>query len=145
MAARLAPADPRAVLWTATAPSAPPTEPLRGDVRTDVAVVGGGYTGLSTALHLAERGVDVTLVEAEDAGFGASGRNNGQVIPTYSRQNPDDIVRDLGSEAGERLNAWVAGSAAMVFDLIRRHGIDCDAAQEGWLQPAHRPGRSVND
>lgn len=141
MSGRIAPADPRSVLWSATARPAVPLDPLRGDHKADVAVVGGGYTGLSAALHLAERGTAVTLLEAQDAGFGASGRNNGQVIPTYSRQNPDDMVRALGPEAGERLNAWVAGSAALVFDLIRRHGIDCDAAQEGWLQPAHRPGR----
>lgn len=141
MPPRLPPADPQSVLWTATAPDAMPTEPLRGEAKADVAVVGGGYTGLSAALHLAERGVDVALLEAQDMGFGASGRNNGQVIPTYSRQNPDEMVRKLGPNTGERLNAWVAGTAQLVFDLIAKHDIDCDAAQQGWLQPAHRPGR----
>lgn len=141
MSAKLPPADPQSVLWTATAPAAMPTEPLRGEVTADVAVIGGGYTGLSAALHLAEQGVDVVLVEAQDMGFGASGRNNGQVIPTYSRQSPDEMVRKLGQTKGERLNQWVASSAQLVFDLIAKHNIDCDAAQQGWLQPAHRPGR----
>lgn len=132
---------PAANIWTHTSEPAPDTPPLEGDVQADVAVVGGGFTGLSTALHLAEKGVDVVLVEAEGPGFGASGRNNGQVIPAYVRHNPDDVEREFGQERGKRLNDWVAGSASLVFDLIRKHGIECEAAQNGWLQPAHRPSR----
>ncbi len=134
-------ADPRSSLWHATAGPAPDMPVLAGDRTSDLLVIGGGYTGLSAALHAAEGGADTVLVEAEEPGFGAAGRNNGQVIPAYARHNPDDIVRLLGAERGERLNAWVAGSADLVFDLIRRHAIDCDAVQEGWLQPAHAPGR----
>ena len=133
--------DPAAALWTATAIPSPETPPLRAERRADIAVIGGGFTGLSAALHAAEAGADTVLLEAEAPGFGASGRNNGQVIPGYSRHNPDDIARLYGEERGERLNAWVAGSADLVFDLIRRHGIDCDASQKGWLQPAHTPSR----
>ena len=128
-------------LWTDTASPAPETRPLTGSRQADVVVVGGGYTGLSAALHLAENGADVMLLEAEVPGFGASGRNNGQVIPTYTRHNPDDVVRAFGTDQGERLNRWVSGSADLVFDLIRRHDIDCDAVQKGWLQPAHTESR----
>ena len=128
-------------LWTDTASPAPETRPLTGSRQADVVVVGGGYTGLSAALHLAENGADVMLLEAEVPGFGASGRNNGQVIPTYTRHNPDDVVREFGTDQGERLNRWVGGSADLVFDLIRHHGIECDAAQKGWLQPAHTESR----
>ncbi len=128
-------------LWAATAIAAPETPALQGDAKADVVVVGGGFTGLSTALELAERGADVVLLEAEEPGFGASGRNNGQVIPCYSVQNPDDVVAELGDERGERLNAWVAASADLVFERIRRHAIDCDASQQGWLQPAHAESR----
>ncbi|WP_155402837.1 NAD(P)/FAD-dependent oxidoreductase, partial [Ralstonia solanacearum] len=64
-------------LWTATAPAAPPTPALQASIATDVLVIGGGYTGLSTALHLAERGTGVTVLEANDPGWGASGRNGG--------------------------------------------------------------------
>jgi len=133
--------DLGASLWAQTAIDAPDTTALNGSEKADVVVVGGGYTGLSAALHLAERGTDVVLVEAEEPGHGASGRNNGQVIPAYSRHNPDDAVAAFGTERGERLNDWVAGSADLVFELIRRHGIKCDAAQAGWLQPAHAESR----
>ncbi|MFP6746619.1 MAG: FAD-binding oxidoreductase [Alphaproteobacteria bacterium] len=135
------PADPRANLWTHTAAPGPDCPAFHGERAADVAVVGGGYTGLAAALHLAEGGADVVLLEAGQPGFGASGRNNGQVIPVYSRHGPDDAVAAFGPERGERLNEMVAGSADLVFDLIRKHGIDCDAVQEGWLQPAHRPSR----
>lgn len=134
-------AAPAANLWTHTAEPAPDTPPLRGDARADLVVVGGGFTGLSTALHAAEAGADVVVLETESPGFGASGRNNGQVIPAFVRHNPDDIVALFGEERGERLNAWAAASSLLVFDLIARHDIRCEAAQNGWLQPAHRQSR----
>ncbi len=133
--------DPRSALWSSTAAPPPETPPLRGDRRADACVVGGGFTGLSTALHLAEAGVDTVLIEAEYPGFGASGRNHGQVVPGYSKHSPDEIVAKLGKERGEALNRWVQDSAALVFDLIRRHGIDCDAVHKGWLMPAHNEER----
>ena len=135
------PADPRSNLWTHTAAPAPDCPALQGERMADVVIVGGGFTGLSAALHLAQGGADTVLLEAGQPGFGASGRNNGQVIPAYSRHNPDDAVAALGAERGERLNAMVAGAADLVFDLIRKHDMDCDAVQNGWLQPAHRASR----
>lgn len=133
-------------LWAATAPPPPPTAPLAGTARTDVAIVGAGFTGLSAALHLAEAGIACTVLEAAEIGFGASGRNNGQVIPNLSRMDPDGIVaavpRELGgAEKGEQLVALIRDSASLVFDLIRRHGIAAEAVQNGWIQPAHRPSR----
>ena len=135
------PANPQSNLWTHTAAPAPECPALQGERTVDVVVVGAGFTGISAALHLAEGGADVVLVEAEQPGFGASGRNNGQVIPAYSKHNPNDAVAELGPERGERLNEMVGGSADLVFELIRKHAIDCDASQEGWLQPAHRASR----
>jgi glycine/D-amino acid oxidase-like deaminating enzyme len=115
---------------------------LDGERRVAVAVVGAGFTGLSTALHLAEAGVrEVVVLEAARVGHGASGRNNGQVIPTLSRADPDAFVRHLGEDRGTRFAHLVRDSASFLFDLVRRHGIDCDAVQKGWVQPAHRPSR----
>ena len=77
-------------LWTATAPPAPPVPPLTESTQADVCVIGGGYAGLSTALHLAERGVRTVVLEAEEPGFGGSGRNGGQVIPGL-KYDPDEL------------------------------------------------------
>lgn len=120
-------------LWAATAPPAPPTPALADSVRTDVLVVGGGYTGLSTALHLAEAGVAVRVLEAQEPGWGASGRNGGQVNPTL-KHDPQDLLRLYGPERGEALVQAVARSADLVFDLIARHRIDCQPVRQGWLQ-----------
>lgn len=133
------PAFPPSLWATVTAPR-PPAGPLAGEVRADVAIVGGGFTGLSTALALAGRGRSVVLVEAAAVGWGASGRNNGQVIPTMTGAEPDAMAKSHG-ETGERFAQLVSDSAATTFDLIRRHAIDCEASQTGWFQPAHSPGR----
>ena len=127
-------------LWTDTAGAAPGTPPLRGDARVDVAVVGAGYTGLSAALHLAERGVDVAVLEGQSPGWGASGRNGGQVIPGL-KEDPDDLERALGSERGQALVTFSGAAPDVVFDLIARHGIECGAVRAGWIQPAHTPDR----
>ncbi len=128
-------------LWAATAPAGPETLPLQGERTADCIVIGGGYTGLSTALHLAGAGKDVVVLEAAALGWGASGRNNGQVIPTLSRADPSDLMTRFGREKGLAMSGVVRDSAALVFDLIRRHGIECEAVQNGWIQPAHSPGR----
>ncbi|KIZ34218.1 MULTISPECIES: FAD-binding oxidoreductase [Rhodopseudomonas] len=127
-------------LWAAVTPPGPELAPLRGAAEADVVVIGAGFTGLSTALHLREAGVDVAIVEAAEPGWGASGRNNGQVIPTLSRPDPEDIVARYG-EAGERFVALLRDSASILFDLARRHNIEAEAEQTGWVQPVHSPGR----
>lgn len=134
--AQPAPAEPMPPsLWAATAPPAPLTPALRESVKTDVLVVGGGYTGLSTALHLAEAGASVRVLEANEPGWGASGRNGGQVNPTL-KHDPDELVRRLGERAEPLIDA-VSRSADLVFDLIARHGIDCEPVRSGWLQLAY--------
>lgn len=125
-------------LWAATAPPGPETPPLAASARTDVLVIGGGYTGLSTALHLAEAGAQVTVLEAHEPGWGASGRNGGQVNPTV-KHDPDELVRLLGTDRAEPLIAAVSDSADLVFGLIERHGIDCAPVRKGWLQVAYAP------
>ena len=127
-------------LWAATAPAPIATAPLTEDVEADVAVVGAGFTGLSTALHLAPH-LSVRVLEAKEIGWGASGRNNGLVIPTLSKPDPDEIVAAFGAEAGERAVALIRDSAAFVFDLIQRHDMERAGRQVGWIQPVHTPGR----
>src|SRR5262252_8560653 len=84
-------------LWAATARPAPATPPLDGSQQADVAVVGAGYSGLAAALHLAEAGASVVVLEAGEPGWGASGRNGGQVIPGL-KHDPDEIVAMFGQE-----------------------------------------------
>ena len=127
-------------LWAAATPPGPDLPELIGTAETDVIVIGGGFTGLSTALHLREAGVDVAIVEAMEPGWGASGRNNGQVIPTLSRPDPEDIIAKHGA-AGERFVALLRDCASTLFDVTRRYQIQAEHEQAGWVQPVHSPGR----
>ena len=129
-----------ASLWAAVTPPGPELPELVGLVQSDVIVIGAGFTGLSTGLHLREAGVEVAIVEAMEPGWGASGRNNGQVIPTLSRPDPEDIVARHGA-AGERFVALLRDSASLLFDLARRYQIEAEQEQAGWVQPVHSPGR----
>lgn len=130
----------QSTLWHATAPPGPETGPLEGEVETDVAVVGGGYLGFSTALHLAEAGVEVAVLEADEAGFGASGRNTGFVVPNLITGLDPKVMREtLGEEYGRLICEMIGEGGDLVFELIRRHGISCEAAQKGWMQPIHTP------
>ena len=125
-------------LWAATAPQAAETPPLDGAVDADVCVIGGGYAGLSTALHLAERGIGVVVLEAHEPGWGASGRNGGQVIPGI-KYDPSEIAAKYGREAGAALADFAGGAADLVFELIARHGMDVPLMRKGWIQGAHNP------
>ena len=127
-------------LWAAATPPGPDLPELTGTQQADVVVIGAGFTGLSTALHLREAGVDVAIVEAAEPGWGASGRNNGQVIPTLSRPDPDDIIARHGA-VGERFVGLLRDSASTLFDVARRYKIEAEQEQAGWVQPVHSPGR----
>src|SRR5438876_7845600 len=127
-------------LWAAVTPKGPELPELSGSHAADVVIIGAGFTGLSTALHLRDAGVDVAIAEAMEPGWGASGRNNGQVIPTLSRPDPEDIVAKHGA-AGERFVDLLRDSAAVLFDLAGRYQIQAEQEQTGWVQPVHSPGR----
>ena len=120
--------------YTATMNSAQDYPALQGELRADVCVIGGGYTGLSSAIHLAERGYRVALLEAERIGWGASGRNGGQ-CSVGQRKAQDDLEEIYGKEEARRL--WDLGveAVAVVRDLISRFDIDCDL-KRGCLQTA---------
>src|SRR5215212_5299335 len=122
-------------LWAATAPAPAPTLPLQESTSADVCVIGAGYAGLSTALHLAERGVKTVVLEAYEPGWGGSGRNGGQVIPGL-KYDPDELVQKF-PERGEELVAFAGSTADAVFDLIARHRMDVPHVRNGWIQGAH--------
>jgi glycine/D-amino acid oxidase-like deaminating enzyme len=123
-------------LWALTAPARPVLPTLEGDQTADVAVIGGGYTGVSAALHLAEAGTDVVLLEAEEIGYGGSGRNVG-LVNAGLWMLPDDIVKAAGPDYGERINSVLGRSPELVFGLIKKHGIECEAQPKGTLHCAH--------
>jgi glycine/D-amino acid oxidase-like deaminating enzyme len=128
-------AAPPVSAWTVSAEPLPETRPLAGDRRADVVVVGAGYTGLSAALHLAERGTEVVVLDAAEPGWGASGRNGGQVIPGL-KHDPDELERRFGAETGRRLWQTAGAAADAVFELIARHKIACHAQPCGWIAAA---------
>jgi glycine/D-amino acid oxidase-like deaminating enzyme len=128
--------DPRSHgLWEKTAPDAPQTRSLKGPVSADVVIIGGGYTGLSAALHLSEAGRQVVLLEAAEIGFGGAGRNVG-LINAGMWVMPDDLPGVLGKTHGERLLDLLGNGPQAVMALIDRHGIDCELTRTGTLHCA---------
>jgi gamma-glutamylputrescine oxidase len=123
-------------LYAAQADSALTFPALTESRRADVAVIGGGYTGLSAALHLAEAGVDVVVLEAERVGWGASGRNGGQ-LHTGQRRDQDWLEEALGLDDAMRLWRLAEEAKALVKDLIVRHGIACDW-RPGLIDTTHK-------
>lgn len=122
-------------LWESTAPGWD-HQHLDGDAGADVAIVGAGITGLAAALRVAESGRSVIVLDAAHPGWGASGRNGGQVIPGL-KLDPDEIVARFGAEHGKRLVAFAGDTADTVFRIIRQYQIDCLANRGGWVQPAY--------
>ncbi len=129
-------------LYAATATPPVATPPLATDLRVEVAVVGGGHTGLATALHLAERGRSVAVLEAREPGFGAAGRNGGQVNAGLKFE-PAVAERQLGPSFGPRFTQMALTAPSFLFRLIDRLGIDCEVERTGTLRvaatPAHVP------
>lgn len=109
---------------------------LNGRYEADVIIIGGGFTGLSSALFLAEHGKKAAVVEARHVGFGASGRNGGQVIPGL-KHDPEELLAMFGQEQGQHMVDMVGNAAGLVFDLIRKHNIECAPVVAGWIQAAH--------
>lgn len=126
-------------LWNVSAAETDYANPMTGDVTTDVAIVGGGYTGLSTALHCAEKGVDVHVIEAEKIGFGGSGRNAG-LVNAGLWLPPKDIRDRLGDDYGPRFVHEFARGPEYVFSLIEKHQIRCEVTRTGTIHAAHAPG-----
>jgi len=122
-------------LWEHSAPPAPPTFGLSDHLVADVVVVGAGYTGLSAALHVAEAGASVVVLEAVEVGFGCSGRNVG-LVNAGLWMMPDALVSELGQVHGMRLLELLGEAPSLVFELIEKHAISCEVARNGTLHCA---------
>lgn len=130
-------------LYEATAGREPLGPPLEGDLGVDVCVVGGGFTGISAALNLAERGHSVAVLEASKVGWGASGRNGGQCSVGFSRDNVVRVAREIGHVTAKELWDLSVEAVDTVRGRIRRHGIDCDF-RDGHILAAVK-GRHVDE
>src|SRR6478752_4539827 len=117
-------ADPQNYYYAST-PAAAPFAPLRGDVRADVCIVGGGISGISAALHLRERGFSVVLLEARHLGFGGSGRSGGQSIFGYACEM-STLEKAVGAGDARRMWDVACEGLRLQRDLIARHSIACD-------------------
>jgi gamma-glutamylputrescine oxidase len=131
------PISPGYSWYEATVPDRPPFPALDGDLSADVVVIGGGFTGLSAAAHLANAGVRVIVVEACRFGDGASGRNGGQ-IGTGQRSWPEDMEADIGAERARALFELAEEAKRDVIDVERVHGINIDY-RPGQLSVVHKP------
>lgn len=122
-------------LWARTAREADPFSPLASDISADVAIIGAGFTGLSTALHLAERGLKAVVLEAQAIGHGGSGRNVG-LVNAGMWVKPDDLIQTQGQEWGQRLISALGDGPKLVFDLVERFDIACEPERNGTLHLA---------
>ena len=125
-------------LWNETSEEADLVSPMAGDMTTDLAIVGGGYTGLSTALHAAEKGLDALVLEAQQIGHGGSGRNVG-LLNAGLWLPPQDVRAKLGGERGARLVDILGEGPSYVMSLIERHQIRCELTRSGTIHVAHAP------
>jgi glycine/D-amino acid oxidase-like deaminating enzyme len=119
-------------------PNVPAGDALDGMDRTAVAIIGGGITGLSAALNLAEHGVETVVLESRQVGWGASGRAFGQVVP-YLKHDASQILDHYGPERGARIIQAVGDGPSLVGQVIDRYRIDCDVRRSGLIFGAHAP------
>ena len=116
--------------YAATANPSPERPALQGDVHADVCVIGAGYTGLSTALFLAEAGMQVVVLEAVKVGFGASGRNGGQLVNSYSR-DIDTVAQQVDAKAAKLIGDMAFEGNRIIRERIARYNIQCDLKNGG--------------
>jgi len=122
-------------LWLDDAKNTLVNSPLEEDVHTDLVIIGGGYSGLCAALHAAEQGMAVRVLEAHTIGHGGSGRNVG-LVNAGLWTPPDEVEATLGQLAGSKLNHALAAAPDLVFSLIQQHQIECHPVRHGTLHCA---------
>jgi gamma-glutamylputrescine oxidase len=124
--------------YVATANAFAPAPKLEGEIEADVVIIGGGYTGLHAALNAAERGYSVVLLEAGRIGWGASGRNGGQMIPGW-RKGTSELIARLGREKAKHLFSLAMEARSLTLARIAKHNIACDLRTNGHLTLAAKP------
>ncbi len=134
---------PPETVYTERAGSTIACPQLEGDLRADIAIVGGGIGGCSAALHAAEAGSNVVVLDASQVGWGAAGRNAGHVAPA-TKHDADDILKIYGVERGERLLDAVENGPRSLGELCKKHSIECDLVLNGIVSGAHTP-RALKD
>ena len=122
--------------YAATANALPPFPQLKGEQQADVCIIGAGFTGLSAALHLAKSGYKVIVLDAHRVGWGASGRNGGQ-MGTGQRQDQDELEQQYGKQHARTLWDLSLDAVDLCKSLIAEHDIDCDL-QPGIIHADHR-------
>src|SRR5260221_505340 len=127
--------------WHATMPALPSRRDRPLPDSADVVVIGGGYTGINAARVLAGGGAKVTLLEAEQLGFGGSTRNGGIVHPGY-KWSPDELVKRYGEDTGRALFRETMDGYELVKRLIADEGIDCEFRERGYLDLAWAPSHA---
>ena len=127
--------------YAASAKPLPPQPALAGDIDADVCILGAGYVGLSAALELAEAGYRVVVLEAERIGWGASGRNGGQVLPGFGCGEAK-LAALVGLDDARKLFDWSCEGVSLIHERRDRHGIDCDWRQ-GHATVAIKPRQVV--
>lgn len=125
-------------LWDASTLESDYRAPLSDDITVDVAIVGGGFTGLSSALHCAEKGLSAQVIESHQIGYGGSGRNCGFVNAALWLP-PQEVREKLGQTYGPRFIKKFGTGPEYVFSLIEKHQIQCEAARVGTIHAAHSP------
>lgn len=130
-------------IWGATAPAAPAAPQLEGALECEIAIVGAGYTGLSTALHLAERGTVAVVLEAHEPGYGASGRNTGWLEPNWWLKTPAQIEAMFGAERGRALTRWVSQGPALLDAWIDRYGMSIGIERGGMMLATDDPRKAA--
>lgn len=128
---------PRSTCWWDETCAAPHWQRVQQDMAVEVAVIGGGFTGVSTALHLAQAGVEVALLEAREPGWGASGRNGGFCCIGGAKLGARAMERRFGSRETQTYQAGEVAAVQLAADLIARHGIDADTHSAGETVMAH--------
>ncbi|MEM6564358.1 MAG: FAD-binding oxidoreductase [Pseudomonadota bacterium] len=130
-------------LWDVSSVEEDYSNPMDGDVTVDVAIVGGGFTGLSTALHCAQRGLNAHVLEAKHIGFGGSGRNVG-LVNAGVWHPPAKVREKLGEIYGPRFVRVFGEGPEKVFSLIEKHQIRCEVTKTGTIHAAHSPSGYVD-